>query len=278
MSAASIVAAGAVQTAAVWKRPSHQSLTIPVVQRLLPPGNSLHSLARLEMDGRPPQEVAAVASVPTYPGSSTSAYRAFVIGYDLWQRKFRPLYVQPLPALVPISVDAGRLIGGLDAAIFSAMGDDGKYSYRVVGRTGGSIRDLLERQVATRIAISEPLLIEGHAERRAWEWDGRAFRERLAPVASADVPRTETWRYWVRNGSVQTRAWVVHLYPRQRLRLVRLGGGAIPIVVPDPRLNLSENGAYWARHPGTYRIQLLLADSPSEAFVLSIIVDRPEIR
>lgn len=267
-----IAAAGAIVLRLWWPPPSGPPLSVSQIQRLLPQGSLLHSLARLEMDGRPPQEVAVVGVIPQYPGSSGSTYFAFVFGYDRWQKRFRALYAQPLSGPVPRPADAVRLLGPREAALFSALHDDGTLSYRIVGRARG-VRVLHEGRVHGRLLIADPLLVE-EGPRRALGWDGRVFRERELPAAIPHVPSGTTWRYRVLNGMIFARTSVAYLRPRQTLRLAGVGGGPIPIVLPDPRLDLVGDNVFRARHPGTYAISILIPFNPPEqAYRLTVIVE-----
>lgn len=256
-----------------WTRPSAPPLSITQIQGFLPQGSLLHSLARLEMDGRPPQEVAVVGVIPQYPGASSSTYFAFVFGFDRWQRRFRALYAEPLSGPVPQPADAVRLLGPREAALFSALHDDGTLSYRIVGMARG-VRDLYTGRVQGRLLVADSLLVEDGPRQRALAWDGRVFRERsLAAAIPLPPPRT-TWRYRVQNGMILARTPVVYLRPRQTLRLARVGGGPIPIVLPDPRLDLTGDNVFRARYPGTYAISILIPfDSPEQTYRLTLIVE-----
>jgi hypothetical protein len=268
-------AAGAVALQAWWTRPSGSPLSITQIHGLLPRGSLLHSMTRLEMDGRPPQEVAAVGVIPRYPGSNESVYFAFVFGYDRWQRRARALYAQPTSSPVPRPVDAVRLSGSREAALFGALHDDGTLSYHVLGMARG-VRVLHEGRVGvgSRLLIAEALLIEDGEQRRALGWNGRRFSERPLPAAFPHASPGLSWRYRVHKGMVFAQIPVVRLRPRQTLRVSRIGGGLIPIILPDQRLDVIGADVYRARSAGTYTIDILVPfTAPEQTYRLTLIVE-----
>lgn len=252
------VLAGIALAAIVWTRPPSTQLNVANIQSLLPPGSVIRSLARLEMDGHAPAEAAVVAAVPSYPGPPATRDYAFILGFDRWTRRFARLYAQPLPGPLHLSVDAGFLIAGREAVVFSALQDDGRQAYQVVGSIRGVVRMLHRGLVSGRVLIDEPLLIENGVPPRALVWNGRRFGEQPLPTTIPTSSRGITWRYAVRNGEVIAPSFAVRLRVRQPLRLVGGRGRGTPIIVPDPRLDVVENGDYRARRPGVYRIRLLL--------------------
>lgn len=259
----------------VWTRPPTALPAIGQVQSLLPPGSILHSLARLEMNGQPPQEVAVVAGVPLYPRSPDFTYYAFVLAYDRWRHQYLRVYMQPLLASLPLSVDAARVLGNREAAVFTALHEDGTRSYQVVGMVGGTVRVVRENRVSGRIIVTDMGLVEEEAPaRRLFVWDGREFHERPAP-ANFQVWPSLTWHYGIRNGAVVVaRTATIHVHARQALRLAGSGGGPTPIIIADSRLDVVENGGYRARIPGTYRIRILIPYlSDDQAYVLTVLVD-----
>ena len=275
-----IAIVGIAVVAAIWTRPPAGPLTAGQVQNLLPPGSTLHSLVRLEMDGRPPLEVAALAAIPLYPGAQDFTYYTFVFAYDRWRQRFARAYAQPLQGPLPLSVDAGRVLGDREAAIFNALHEDGTRSYRVVGSVGRGITLIHEGRLVGKLVVAEPLLIEdgdrpfdqAQGRRRALAWDGRSFREDSSPPVVPPAPGGMTWRYTVRNGTVAARTSSVRLYPRQTLRLAASGGGPVAVVIPDARLDILENG-FRARTPGTYTIRILIPFVPIEhQYTLTVLV------
>lgn len=258
----------------VLTRPPASSLTLIQVQSLLPPGSTLHSLARFEQDGKPPEEVAAVAVVPLHPVARDIVYYSFVFAYDQWHRRFIRVYEQSLPP-IPVSVDAGRLLGRREAAVFGGLQHDGTRFYRVVGLWRNRARVVHEGRLVGKIMVADPFLIEDGVERRVLVWDGRRFTERSASVdLRARLPRT--WRYGVRNGKVVAQTSSVRLVPRQILHVARAGGGPTTAVVPDARLDLVEGGGYRARAPGIYTIRIVTPFVPvDQSYTLTVVVERP---
>lgn len=262
------IAVGAV----VWPRPPAAALTAGQIQNLLPPGSTMHSLVRLDMDGRPPMETAVVAGIPHYPGAKQIIYYSLIFAYDRRHRQTRRTYSQPQPGPLPLSVDAAKLLGDRDAAIFAALNEDGTRSYRVVGSTGRSVTVLHEGRLSGTLVFADPLLIEDGQPRRTFAWDGQRFRGNAPPAVLPPKRQGITWRYAVRNGTLVVRTSLVRLYPRQTLRLAASGGGPIAIVVPDTRLDVLESG-YRARTPGTYTIRILIPFLPiNQAFTLTVVV------
>jgi len=59
---------------------------------------------------------------------------------------------------------------------------------------------------------------------------------------------------------------------RQPVRLALNGGGPTPVIIPDVRLDILEQG-YRARKPGTYTIRILLPFAPDQGITLTIVVE-----
>lgn len=247
-------------------------LSITQIQSLLPKSSLLHSLARLEVDGRSPQEVAVVGVIPQYPGASASAYYGFVFGYDRWQRRFRTLHAQAMPGPVPRPADAIALDRQREAALFAAHHDDGTLAYQIVGMAHG-VRVLHEGRASGRLHVAGTALIEGGSSRQALIWDGRAFQAQVLPAVSLPPPGA-IWRYRAQNGMIVARTPVVHLQPRQSIRLAKVGGGPVPVILPDLRLDVQGDNVFRARHPGTYTISILIPFNPPElTYRLTLIVE-----
>lgn len=209
----------------------------------LPGGATVHSLLRAELDGRGPAEVAAVARIPAFPGARESVYTALVFRYNRLRRVYAEAYRAPAPGRIPFSVDAVALGRGREGVIFSGLYDDGTRAVSVLAAADGGIRPLSEAQA-------------------------RAALARLpAPVPAV------TWRYAVRNGAVVARTSVVRVRIRQTVRVQPAGGGPASVVLPDPRLDVTESG-YRARMPGRYRIRVVTGLlPPEEAYSLTVVVD-----
>lgn len=257
-----------------WDRAAAASLTANQVLARLPTGSSVHSLVRLDMDGRAPAEAAVVARVPAYPGSRDIAYAAMLFRYDRWRRTFMQIYQSPTPGTVPFSADAARLLDGRDIAIISGLHDDGTLSYRLIGLSGSRAAVLREQRFAGTLAFAEPLIVEQDADGSiAYRWNGRAWLEESAPDGATGTLPGVTWRYAVRNGEVVARANVQRLRPRQPVRILAVGGGATSVVVPDSRLDVVEAG-FRQREPGTYRIRIVTGlTSLDQAYTLTVIVE-----
>jgi len=271
-----LLAAVLVLTAAAvaWTRPTPPPLSLTQVQRLLPAGGTMHSLARLDMDGRAPQEVAVVAIVPRHPGARDIVYYSAVFAYDRWHRQFTRIYEALLPS-TPISVDAGRLLGHRDAAVFAAVLPDGTWSYRVVGSVHGRVAVVHEGRVKGRTFIADPFLIEEGERPRVLIWEGRRFGER--PHVDFTPAPSRTWRYGLRNGKVVASTSMVRLVPRQILHVARAGGGPSTSVIPDVRLDVVEGGGYRTRAPGIYTIRVASPFVPGDAaYVLTLVVNAPD--
>ncbi|MGH2348463.1 MAG: hypothetical protein ACRDFT_03230 [bacterium] len=262
---AALAAAGAVW----WTRPPAAAITTGQILGLLPSGSTLHSLARLDLDGAPPLEVAAVAGVPRFPGSRAFEYVELIVRYNRWRHRLDVLYRHPVGS-IPISVDAGRLLGDREAALFQALRDDRRWAYRVVGVAGGAVTILAEGVSAERVVVADPVLID-RAAGEALAWNGTGFRPRPLPPVDP-LPPAVTWRFSMRNGMVVSRTNHLTLRPRQILRVQAVGGGTTPIVIADPRFDVVENG-FRARHEGVYAIRVLAAYTPTEnAYVLTVAV------
>jgi hypothetical protein len=252
-----------------WTRPPAAAITTGQVLALLPPGSTLHSLARLDLDGAPPLEIAAVAGIPRFPGSRAFDYVEYVVRYNRWRHRLDVLYQHPVGS-IPISVDAGRLLGDREAALFQALRDDRRWAYRVVGMAGGAVTVLAEGASAERVIVADPLLIDPAAG-RALAWNGTGFLPRALPPFDP-LPPAVTWRFSMRNGMVVSRTNRVALRLRQILRIQAVGGGTTPIIIADPRFDVVENG-FRARYEGVYTIRVLAAYTPTEnAYVLTVAV------
>ena len=204
----------------------------------------LAGLVRLEANGVPPLETAVVAAVPQFPGAAGSTYYAFVVAYDRWRRHLTRVYAEPLPGTIPISPDAARIDARREAAIFGALHVEGGRTDRVVGVVRG-------RWGPFDAATSS-----------------RIFAGRFpSPVGV-------TWRFRARDGVLTAQSRVVRVRVRQPVRIVPSGGGPAPIIIPDARLDVIEQG-YRAREPGTYAIRILLPLSPDQGLTLSVVVEAP---
>lgn len=211
----------------------------------LPGGSSIHSLLRAELDGRGPSEVAAVARVPAFPGARETVYAAMIFRYDRLRRAYVEAYRAPPPGRVPFSVDAAAAGRGRDVVIFSGLHDDGTRAVHAVTLAGGKGRALPEAEA-------------------------RAVAGGLPPSLPA-----VTWRFAVRNGVVVARTPVVRVRVRQTVRVQSSGGGATAIILPDPRLDITESG-FRARTPGSYRIRVVTGLLPvEEAYRLTVVVEPP---
>lgn len=231
--------------ALLWWPSAPPPITANQILALLPPGSSVHSLVRLEMDGRGPAEAAVVARIPFYPGSQDLIPTTLVYRYDRLGRRFRDVYRAPAPGVVPFSADVDEVAGGRETAVFSGLDDDGALRYRVIGLARGRAAVLREARAAGA----------------------------LRPEGIPPAPPAVTWRYAVRGGTVVAQTSVVRLRPRQPLRVAASGGGPASVVLPDSRLDIVEAG-YRQRTPGTYRIRIVTGFTPPEAsYVLTVIVE-----
>lgn len=273
------VAAAGAAAGVISNRPPAVPPSVAQIQDLLPAGSVLHSLARLEMNGRPPQEVALVVGVPVFPGTGKYAYYGFIYGRDPWRRRITRAYAEALPGPLPLSVDAGRLLGSREAAVFGAAHDDGGASFRVVGLRRSAPSVVYETQTVGRLIVVNDLLIEvvkrpdAPPDQRIFAWNGRRFQERpdIAPIHLP--PAGRTWYYGVRNRSITAPVSMIRLSVRQPLRVSGTGPGRPgAIVIADQGLDQVESG-YRARRSGTYRIRFLLPFSAQSNFVLTVIVE-----
>lgn len=278
-----MVVAAAIAAVAVfgvfWSRRPQVPLSIAQIQDLLPAGSVLHSLARLEMNGRPPREVAVVAGVPSVPGAGVYTYYGFIFARDRWRGRIVSAYTSPLPGTLPLSVDAGGLIGKHEAALFGAAHDDGAASYRVVAMRRSGRAQVLELHTTGRLIVIDPVLVEvvrrpdRPLAERILAWNGRRFQGRADLMPVRLPPPSRTWYFGVRNRLITAPVSVVRLQVRQSLRVSGSGPGRPgAIVVPDQGLDQVESG-YRARQPGTYRIRFLLPFLSQDAFVLTVIVE-----
>ncbi|HET6948688.1 MAG TPA: hypothetical protein VFJ45_12840 [bacterium] len=257
-----------------WWNAAPPPLSANQVLALLPQGSSVHSLVRLEMDGRPPSEVAVVARIPSFPRSTEFAAEARLYQYDRLRRHFTTAYRAESPGAVPFSADAARVLAGRDAAVFSGLHDDGTLGYRIVGLVRGRAAVLREQRLTGTVHLVEPAVIERRGEAvHALRWNGGSWIPDGTARTIPEAPAGVTWRYAVRNGQVLARTNVVHLRRRQPLRVLAAGGGPATVVLADSRLDVVEAG-FRQREPGTYRIRIVTGFTPPEAaYVLTVVVD-----
>ncbi|HEY3248568.1 MAG TPA: hypothetical protein VGK88_09805, partial [bacterium] len=268
--AAALVAAALAAIVVWWTRPPAAPITAGQILALMPAGSTLHSLARVNLDGAPPLEAAVVIAVPPFPGARRAGYTDVITRYNRWTHRIDVVYRETLSGGVPVSVDAGRLLGDRDAVLFQAVSDTGRWSYRVVGLVGGTARVLVNAESSDRVTIADPRLVD-RGRGRALVWNGSGFSE-TAMVPPAAVPPTLTWRFRFRSGAVVSRTDHVSLAPRQILRVQPVGGGTTPIVIADPRFDIVENG-FRARQEGVYTVRVLASSTPTEnAYVLTVVV------
>lgn len=209
----------------------------------LPGGAFIHSLVRANLDGQGPMEVAAVAGIPAFPGGQQLVYVGLIFRYDRFRRRFVEAYRAAVPGRIPFSVDAVGVERGREVVIFSALNDDGTRPVEVLTLAGNTGRRLSEDEV--------------HA----------VLRDLPPPLP------TVTWRYSVRNGTVAARSSEVRLRVRQALRVQPIGGGPSAVVLPDPRLDVTETG-FRARTPGRYRIRVVTGLAPpGESYALTLVVE-----
>ena len=194
------------------------------------------------MNGIPPLETAVVAVVPRYPAAADSDYLGFIVAYDTWRRRSERIYAQPLPGPIPLSPDAVLLGSGREAAVFSALRDDGTRVARVVGVVDGRV-SVLEDETAAGLLATLPPAVPG-----------------------------VTWQYRTHAGTISARTFVVQVKLRQPVRLALSSGGPTPIIIPDARLDIVEQG-YRARQPGTYTIRILLPSAPDQGTTLTLLVE-----
>lgn len=149
---AAALAAGVIAAAlfAWWRVPASPA---PTLSTFLPKGSSVVNQARVELDGRPPLEIAATAYVPPYPGAPASLRRAVLAGYDRWRRRWRVMWFASHPG-IPDLPPAVPLAGRLEAAVFPSYQDDGRVRYRVIGWGGGGRSGSLSRLLTSRLPDS----------------------------------------------------------------------------------------------------------------------------
>ncbi len=225
-----------------WTWPPPAAPPAAEVLGLLPRGSLLARLVRLEATGVPPLETAVVAAVPQFPGAAGSVYYGFVLAYDRWRRHVTRVYAEPLPGPIPVSPDAGQIDRRREAAIFSALHADGSRVDRVVGVVRGRWGSL-DAATSSRILAGRP-----HS------------------------PAGVTWRFRARAGVLTAQSRVLRVRVRQPVRIVPSGGGPAPIIIPDSRLDVIEQG-YRAREPGTYTVRVLLPFAPDQGFTLMLVVE-----
>src|SRR3990172_9467180 len=265
-----IVATLAALGAVWWTRPPSNLIATAQILGPLPVRSRLHSLVQVDLDGGAPLEAAAIVMIPPFPGEGASAYTEIIVQHNRWRRRFEIVFQRPLSGMVPVSVDAGRILGNRDGVLFQGVTDEGRWSFHVVGQATGRIVVLTEGDSLERVTLADPLVID-RGSGQALEWNDERFVPRPLP-AFTTPPAGLTWRSAMRSGVVMARTSRLVLALRQTLRLHRVGGGTTPIVVADPHLDVVENG-FRARQPGTYSIRLL---SPftltEEVYVLTVIV------
>ncbi|MDQ7849083.1 MAG: hypothetical protein QN152_06545 [Armatimonadota bacterium] len=242
----------------------------PPLSTLLPPGSVVTSQGRVELDGRPPQEIAATAYLPAYPEGPANLRRAVLAGYDRWRRRWRLLMLLPL-AQIPASLQAGPLLGGRDAVVFPEYATNGTVRYRVVGLRRGRPVVLHVGQSRGTVEVVGGVIAERDpAGARGLRWDGRRFRPVPPPPP---VPPALVWRYWTdRDGVPHGEADLVVLVPGQRLVPVRQGGGPTVVPIPDANLHVLD-GAFRAHRPGTYSVIIPdFLNRPGGSFRLTVEV------
>ena len=240
--AVAVVAAGVIAAAAVWTQPPSLPPSVGQIQDLLPVASVIRGLIRVEMNGTSPLETAVVAVVPRYPGAAESSYVGFIVAYDEWRRRPERIYAQPLPGPIPLAPDAVPLDGGREAAVFSALRKDGIWVSRVLSLEHGRLR-ILDEGNAARVLAAVPPALPG-----------------------------VTWRYRTHAGVITAQTLWLQVKPRQPVRLALNGGGPTPVIIPDVRLDILEQG-YRARKPGTYTIRILLPFAPDQGITLTIVVE-----
>lgn len=239
-----LLAATASAAGAAFLRADPPAFGAGQVLARLPGGSSIHSLLRADLDGRGPSEIAAVARVPAFPGAPQTVYTALIFRYDRLRRAYVEVYRAPSPGRVPFSVDAAGE-RGRDVVIFAGLNDDGTQAVQAV---------TLARGTGRALPLEEAHAVIAH----------------LSPALPA-----VTWRYTIRNGMVVSRTAVVRIRARQTLRVQASGGGPVSVVLPDPRLDVTESG-FRARTPGSYRIRIVTGVVPVEqAYVLTVVVEPP---
>ena len=240
-----LLAATASAAGAAFLRADPPAFGAGQVLARLPGGSSIHSLLRADLDGRGPNEIAAVARVPAFPGAPQTVYTALIFRYDRLRRAYVEVYRAPSPGRVPFSVNAAAGGGRRDVVIFAGLNDDGTQAVQAVTLARGTGRALPQEEAHAVIAGLSPTL----------------------PAV--------TWRYTSRNGMVVSRTAVVRIRTRQTLRVQASGGGPVSVVLPDPRLDVTETG-FRARAPGSYRIRIVTGVVPVEqAYVLTVLVEPP---
>jgi hypothetical protein len=238
-----LLAATASAAGAAFLRADPPAFGAGQVLARLPGGSSIHSLVRAELDGRGPSEIAAVARVPAFPGAHQTLYTALIFRYDRLRRAYVEVYRAPSPGRVPFSVDAAAGGQRREVAIFTGLNDNGTRAVQAITLGRGNGRPLPEEEARAVVAGLPPAL----------------------PAV--------TWRYAIRNGIVVSRTPVVRIRVRQTLRVQASGGGPASVVLPDPRLDVTESG-FRARTPGSYRIRVVTGVVPVEqAYVLTVLVE-----
>lgn len=232
-----IIAAGS-----LWTRVPSAPPPLAQLQGALPAGSVLRSLVRLEMNDSAPVESAVVAVVPRYPGAAETQYFGFIFAYDAWRRKAARVYAEPLPGSISTQLDAVPLGAGREAAVFSVLHEDGARTSRVVGVVRGRVRTLDDATAAGVLAALLP------------------------------APPALTWRFRTHGGRITGQSLSLRVRSRQPVRLTPSGGGPTPIIIPDARLDVVEQG-YRARRPGTYTIRILLPPAPDQGTTLMLVVE-----
>jgi len=250
LAAGLIVGLPAVVLLARWQSPVP---SVPPLLSLLPRGTAVTSQARVELDGRPPVELAATVLIPVYPGATTDRAHGVVAGYDRWRRRWRVLLLTSI-AGSHRPLEAGPVLGTREVVLFSAYGLDGNVQYRVFGLRWGRLTQVYAGRAAGKVEVVRGLIVErGPVSPRALRWTRGAFQPVPPPPA---IPPPVFWRYWTdRNAVVHAQTTMVSLVPGQRLIPTRTFGGPTVILIPDPNLD-TLSGTYRARRPGTYTLRI----------------------
>jgi len=243
----------------------------PPLTSLLPRGSAITSQARVELDGRPPFEIAATVFIPTSPRAPADLAHALIAGYDRWRHRWRILLLSPL-AGIPTSLEAGALLGRREAVVFPAYAADATVYYRVITLRWGRAVVLYAGQARGPVEVVRGVIAERDPRNpRGLRWDGRAFRAVPAPPP---LPAALVWRYWTdRTGYPHAETNTVFLVPGQRLVPVRNGGGPAVVPIPDGRLDVL-GAVFRPRQPGTYSLTIPdFAGRPGGSYRLTIEVE-----
>ncbi|MBI4279869.1 MAG: hypothetical protein HY660_15570 [Armatimonadetes bacterium] len=253
---------------------------------LFPRGTLILFRARADLDGRPPHEVILVGQVPAFPGAPQDVLHGVIAAVapvggpgraPAWTLVYREQLAGRgfLPPLI------GPLAGGAQSSrsrvvVFPSLAWPGpRLAYDVVGFDGRRAVVLLRRQgIAGAVVLVDRKVVErGAVGALAWTMEDR----RMVPTPfRGTLPETlprAYWRYAARRGVVAADRRV-RVAVGQILYLVREGGGGIPVIAPDRRLDLVEEG-YRAREPGTYTITIHPVSGGGSPFVLTVDVADP---